>query len=115
MTPLKWRNPIKATRRVVDHAKQLGRLELELKKVVLKRKGTDLGIGAGLGAAVVLLTPVVVVFFGATLAAALATTISLWLSLLIVALLLLAIVAGLGAGAYIYAKKATEGGLDDGS
>ena len=43
MTPLKWRNPIKATRRVVDHAKQLGRLELELKKVVLKRKGTDLG------------------------------------------------------------------------
>ena len=40
MTPLKWRNPIKATRRVVDHAKQLGRLELELKKVLLKRKGT---------------------------------------------------------------------------
>ena len=107
------RNPIEATRRVVEHARRLARLEVELKTIVLKRKAKGIGIGAGLGLVALLLSPLVVLFGLATVAAALATTMQVWLAILIVTGILLVLVGGLAGAALVLTKKATARGNDD--
>ena len=93
------RNPIEATRGVAAHARRLATLELELKTLVLKRKATELGIGAAFGLMAVLLSPLIVLLLLAVAAAALATTMQVWLAILIVTGILLLVIAGLGGTA----------------
>jgi hypothetical protein len=109
------RNPIEATRRVAEHMRRLARLEVELKTIVLKRKAKGIGIGAGLGLLALLLSPLVVLFALATVAAVLATTMEVWLAILIVTGILLVLVGGLAGAALLLTKKATAKGNNDGS
>jgi uncharacterized membrane protein YqjE len=85
-----------AAKEVAEHASGLARLELELAGLELKRKATELGVGAGLGAGAALFAVFTLGFAFATLAAGLATGMSTWLALLITTLILLVIAAVLG-------------------
>ena len=86
-----------AVREVKDHATALGKLQLELAQIELKRKAPlyAVGVGLGLGAALVVLYALGFAFAGA--ASGLATVVPMWAALLIVAgaLLILATVLGL--------------------
>jgi membrane protein implicated in regulation of membrane protease activity len=80
--------------RVVAHARALARLERELARAELERKGGMLGGGVALGLAAGILLLYAVGFGLAALAAALALVVDWWLALLIVfALLTLLVVA----------------------
>lgn len=107
------RNPIEATRGLAAHAKRLATLELELKTLIVKRKATEIGIGAGFGLLAILLSPLIVLFVLATIAALLATTMRTWLALLTVTGILVVVVAALGAVAVVLTKKATAKGATD--
>jgi Putative Actinobacterial Holin-X, holin superfamily III len=104
------KNPIEATRGVAAHARRLATLELELKTLILKRKALEIGIGAGFGLMAILLSPLIVLFVLATVAAALATTMRVWLALLVVTGILFLVIGALGAAALILTKKATAKG-----
>jgi hypothetical protein len=105
-------NPINAGRAVVEHAKRLAKLQLELKTAELKGKATRLGIGAGFGLLALLLAPLLVVFLLATVAAALATVMAVWLAILIVACILLVLVGGLAGAAFVLTSSAMKGEAD---
>jgi len=83
-----------AARRVVAHASALARLERELARAELKRKGGTVGAGAALAVAAGLFLLYAIGFGLAAAAAALALVVDWWLALLIVfgALLLLVVV-----------------------
>lgn len=104
------KNPIEATKGVAAHARRLAGLELELKTLVVKKKATEIGIGAGLGLMAVLISPLVVLFVLATVAAALATMMRVWLAILIVTGILFVLIGALAGVAYWLTKKATARG-----
>ena len=81
--------------RVAAHLRALARLERELARNELRRKGASVGAGAGLGAAAAALVPFAVGFGLATVAAALALVVAVWLALLIVLALLLLVIGSL--------------------
>ena len=85
-----------AAKNVVDHAKTLVGLEIELAKLELGRKLGALGVGIGLLAGAAVFAVFGLGFMFATIAAALATFLSTWLALLIVTLFLLIVAAILG-------------------
>lgn len=86
-----------SVRRVVASLSSLARLEQELGRTELARKGAAVGIGVGIAVAAVLLLPLVVLVGLAVVAAALALVLDVWLALLIVFGLLLLILVALGA------------------
>jgi hypothetical protein len=73
-----------AAKLVAEKASAIGRLELELASMELKKKVAALGMGIGLLVGALLVLVYTVGFGFATIAAALATFLPLWLSLLIV-------------------------------
>ena len=85
-----------AAKNVVDHAKTLVGLEIELAKLELGRKLGALGIGIGLLAGAAVFAVFGLGFVFATVAAALATFLPTWLALLIVTLFLLVVAVILG-------------------
>jgi hypothetical protein len=90
-----------ATKNVADHAVALGRLELKLALLEVKRKVTALGIGVALLVGAALFVLFGLGFALAAAAAALATAVSTWLALLIVAgavVLLAGVLGVLGLG-----------------
>ena len=99
-TPLTPDGPVQApargigasARRVVAHVNALVRLEKELARSELQRKGSTVGAGAGLAVAAGILALFAIGFGLATVAAALALVVDWWLALLIVFGLLLIIV-----------------------
>ena len=84
-----------SARRVVSHASALVRLQRELARAELKRKGATLGAGGALAITAGILALFAVGFGLAALTAALALVVDWWLALLLVFLLLLVLVAGL--------------------
>jgi uncharacterized membrane protein YqjE len=105
-------NPIEAGRAIADHVTRLVKLELELKSVELKERGSRLALATGLGLAAVLVTPLVVAFALAAVAAGLATVLPVWLAILIVFGVLLVLVCGLaGVSAHLVqaARKERSG------
>ena len=81
-----------AAKQVAEHASTLAKLRLEL--VRLEAKNKIMGIGLGIGAAVLALYALGFLF--ATIAVALGVVLDAWLALLLVTLVLLTIVAVLG-------------------
>lgn len=86
---------LESARRVVIHAGTLMRLQRELARAELERKGATLGAGAALAIAAGILMLYAVGFGLAAVAALLALILDWWLALLIVFLVLLVLVAGL--------------------
>jgi uncharacterized membrane protein YqjE len=80
-----------AAKQVVDHAKNLVSLEVELASLELKRKITALGIGAVLLAVAAVLALYGIGFLFATASAALDTVMPRWLAHLVVGLVLFAV------------------------
>ncbi len=113
--PAAPRNPIVALKEVVERAKRLVQLEVELRVLELRGRAVKLGLAAALGLVAVLLVPLLVVFLLAAAAAALATTMAVWLAILIVgAVLLLVIVVLAGAGVRLARGAMRQPGGDDG-
>lgn len=81
--------------RAVAHARAVARLEQELARAELQRKGATVGAGAGAAIAAGVLALYALAFGLAALAALIALLVDWWLALLIVFLLLVALVAGL--------------------
>ena len=92
---------------VAEHASSLFRLELELATLELKKKATNLGVGAGLAVGAAVLGLYGLGFLFATIAAALATAIATWLAILIVTLGLFVIASVLGLIGINRIKKGT--------
>ena len=92
---------------VAEHASSLFRLELELATLELKKKVTNLGIGAGLAAGAAIFGLYGLGFLFATIAAGLATAMPTWLAILIVTLGLFVIAAILGLIGMNRIKKGT--------
>ena len=107
------RNPIEAVREIVERGVRLAKLELELKTTELKGKAARFGIGAGLGLVAVLLSPLLVIFLLATVAAALATVLKVWLAILIVTGILFVLVGGLAGAAVVLTRAAVKKGEDE--
>ncbi len=84
-----------SARRVAAHASSLLRLQRELARAELERKGATLGTGGALAIAAGILALYAVGFGLAALAAALALVVDWWLALLLVFVLLLLLVAAL--------------------
>jgi Flp pilus assembly protein TadB len=84
-----------SARRAAAHASELMRLQRELARAELERKGATLGAGAAVGIAAGVLALFAVGFGLAALAAALALVVAWWLALLIVFFLLVLLVVGL--------------------
>jgi Flp pilus assembly protein TadB len=89
---------LESARRVVTHAGTLMRLQRELARAELERKGATLGAGAALAIAAGILMLYAVGFGLAALAALLALVVDWWLALLIVFFVLLVLVVGLLLG-----------------
>lgn len=79
--------------RAVAHARAIARLEQELARTELQRKGATVGAGAGAAIGAAVLALYALAFGLAALAALLALLVDWWLALLIVFLLLVALVA----------------------
>lgn len=84
-----------SARRAANHASELVRLQRELARAELQRKGATLGAGAAVAIAAGVLVLFAVGFGLAALTAALALVVDWWLALLIVFLFLVALVVGL--------------------
>jgi len=82
-----------ATREIAERMRSIAKLEIELALLELKRKLTQLGIGAGLSAGAALLALYAVGVFIAAAAAGLALVVPLWAALLIVGGVLLLLIA----------------------
>ncbi|HVM56911.1 MAG TPA: phage holin family protein [Gaiellaceae bacterium] len=96
-----------SAQRVAAHARALVRLERELARSELQRKGGMLGAGTGIAVAAGLLAPFAVGFGLAAVAAALALVVDWWLSLLIVFVLLVVVVVILVLVARALFQRAT--------
>jgi hypothetical protein len=79
---------VEAAREVVEHARTLVQLEVELALREVRGKATTAAVGGGFGAAGALFAVLMTGFAFAAIAAALATTLAVWLSILIVTVLL---------------------------
>ena len=92
--------------RLVAHARALAKLEKELAKAELERKGASVagGVGTAIGAGV--LGVFALAFALATLTAVLALLVAWWLALLIVFLLLVLAVVGLAFASRSLFRKA---------
>jgi ABC-type transport system involved in Fe-S cluster assembly fused permease/ATPase subunit len=88
-----------SAKRVVAHARALARLERELARSELRRKGATVGAGVGLAIAAALFALYAIGFGLAAATAALALVVDWWLALLIVfgVLLLLVLVLALAS------------------
>lgn len=87
-----------SAKRVAAHIASLSRLQKELARAELERKGATAGGGAALAVAAVLLALYAIGFGLAAVAAALALVVDWWLALLIVFVVLVLIVVGLALG-----------------
>jgi len=106
-TPATEQNGLGATAKdVAEHASSLFRLELELATLELKKKASNLGLGAGLALGAAIFGLYGLGFLFATIAAGLATAMSTWLAILIVTLGLFVIAAVLGL---VGLNRITEG------
>jgi hypothetical protein len=85
--------------RVVAHTSALARLERELARAELERKGATLGAGAAVAVAAGVFALFAVGFGLATLAALLALVMAWWLALLVVFVLVVLLVVGLAFAA----------------
>ena len=107
-TPATEQNGLGATAKdVAEHASSLFRLELELATLELKKKASNLGLGAGLALGAAIFGLYGLGFLFATIAAGLATAMSTWLAILIVTLGLFVIAAILGLIGLNRIKKGT--------
>ena len=84
-----------AAREVVDRARSVVRLEIELAALEVKRKLVRIAVGTGLGAGAAVVGVFALGFLAAAVAAAIATALPVWAALLIVGGALLAVTAGL--------------------
>ena len=82
-----------AAKEVVERARSIVRLELELAALEVKRKLVRIAVGTGLGAGAVVVALFAVGFLAAAAAAAIATALPVWAALLIVGGSLLALTA----------------------
>lgn len=99
---------IKASaRRVVAHVRSLVRLERELARAELERKGQSMGAGAGLAVAALVFALFALGFGLAAVAAALALVVDWWLALLIVLGMLLVLVVALGFASQALLREGT--------
>jgi hypothetical protein len=106
-------NPIETGRAIADHAARLVKLELELKSVELKEKAARAGLGAGFGLVAVLLSPLLVAFALAAIAAGIATELPVWAALLIALGLLVILVGGLAGASAALISAARKERSDD--
>lgn len=86
---------VASARRVMTHVSSLVRLQRELARTELERKGATVGAGAAVAIAAGILMLYAIGFGLAALAAALALVVEWWLALLIVFVMLVVLVAGL--------------------
>ena len=86
---------VASARRVMTHVSSLVRLQRELARTELERKGATVGAGAAVAIAAGILMLYAIGFGLAALAAALALVVDWWLALLIVFVMLVVLVAGL--------------------
>jgi len=93
--------------RIVLHLRTLARLEQELARAEMARKGKTAGAGAGSAAAAGALLPYAIGFVLAAIAAALALVVDVWLALLIVGIGLMVIVAILALVSRSLFRRAT--------
>jgi len=94
-------------REVAEHASTLTRLELELAALELKRKATELAVGAGMTVAAGVLSLFALGFLLAAAAAGLATAMPWWAALLVVGGVLVAVAAIVGLVGVGRLRKAT--------
>lgn len=92
---------------VAVHLRALARLDRELARAELRRKGRSAGAGAGAGAAAALLAPFAIVSGLAAAAAALALVVPVWLALLIVFAALLGLVVVLAGVSATLVRRGT--------
>jgi membrane protein implicated in regulation of membrane protease activity len=97
-----------ATKRVVEHAREFVRLELQLATAELKKKAAAVGVGIGLTGGALILAFLALCFLLAAAAAGIATTLPLWASLLIVFGALVMVAAILGSIGVQMLKKGTQ-------
>lgn len=97
MTETKTNGMSWAAKEVVERARSIARLEIELALLEVKRKLIRIAVGTGLGAGATVVALFALGFFAAAGAAALATALPVWAALLIVGGVLLAVTAGLFA------------------
>ena len=97
-----------ATRRVVEHAREFVRLEIQLATAELKKKAAAVGVGLGLTGGAAILAFLALCFGLAAAAAGIATTLPVWASLLIVMGGLVLIAAVLGFVGVQMLKKGTQ-------
>lgn len=84
---------MRATREVVERARSVAQLQVELALQEIKRKLAKIGLGLGLAVGAAMVAFYAIGFFFAAAAAGLATAIPLWASLLIVGAVLIMITA----------------------
>jgi hypothetical protein len=84
-----------AAREIVERARSVVRLEIELALLEVKRKLMRIALGTGLGAGAVVVALFALGFLAAGVAAAIAIALPVWAALLIVGGVLLAVTAGL--------------------
>jgi membrane protein implicated in regulation of membrane protease activity len=97
-----------ATKRVVEHAREFVRLEIQLATAELKKKAAAVGVGLGLTGGAAILAFLALCFGLAAAAAGLATTLPVWASLLIVCGALVLIAAILGYVGVLMLRKGTQ-------
>jgi membrane protein implicated in regulation of membrane protease activity len=97
-----------ATKRVVEHAREFVRLEIELATAELKKKAAAVAAGIGLTGGAAILAFLALCFGLAAAAAGLATTLPVWASLLIVMGALVLIAAILGYIGVLMLRKGTQ-------
>jgi hypothetical protein len=85
-----------AAKEVVDRARSIARLEIELALLEIKRKLVRIAVGVGLGAGAAVVALFALGFLAAGGAAALALVVPVWAALLIVGGALLAVTLALG-------------------
>jgi pheromone shutdown protein TraB len=96
-----------AAKVVAEHASAIGRLEVELATIEVKKKVVAIGLGIGLGIGAAVFGLLMIGFAFATLAAVFATFLATWLALLIVTGILFALAALLGVLAIGRLSKGT--------
>ena len=101
------RGIVASAKRIAAHASSLARLERELVRSELQRKGGTLAAGTAVGVAAGILALFALGFGLAAVAAALALVVDWWLALLIVFLALVLLVVALGLLARSLLRRGT--------
>jgi hypothetical protein len=101
------RGIVSSAKRIAVHASSLARLERELVRLELQRKGGTLAAGTAVGVAAGIIALFALGFGLATVAAALALVVDWWLALLIVFLVLVLLVVALGLLARSLLRRGT--------